>query len=188
MFRYIDYCGDMREHHHHHYGRGPGPGFALGEEFGEHMRRMGRRFKRGMLKFVILKRLADDPGHGYDLIREFRRKGWGGGGGSIYPILSALEEEKLIAGRDEGDRRIYEITEEGRKHLSEQGPFRHGFFEDADEDAPEEGDGNDLRSSAGRLMQAVMQIGRESKPETVQQVRELLDRARKEVYTLLAQE
>jgi hypothetical protein len=37
-------------------------------------------------------------------------------------------------------------------------------------------------------MQAVAQIGRDSKPETVEHVRELLDRARKEIYTLLAQE
>jgi DNA-binding PadR family transcriptional regulator len=172
----------MTEHLHHHHGSG------FGEEFGEHIRRMGRRFKRGMLKFVILKRLADDPGHGYDLIREFRSKGWGGGGGSIYPILAALEEEKLVAGRDEGDRRIYEITEEGRSYLSEHAPMRHGFFGDAGDDAPEEGESNELRGAAGRLMQAVAQIGRDSKPETVQQVRELLDRARKEVYTLLAQE
>jgi DNA-binding PadR family transcriptional regulator len=141
-----------------------------------------------MLKYVILQRLADDPGHGYDMIREFRSKGWGGGGGSIYPILATLEEEGLIAGREEGDRRIYEVTEEGRRHLSEHGPMRRGFFEDADDDAPESGESNELRSAAGRLMQAVAQIGRDSKPETVQQVRELLDRARKEVYTLLAQE
>jgi DNA-binding PadR family transcriptional regulator len=172
----------MREHIHHHHRGG------FGEDFGGHLRHMGRRFKRGILKFVILKRLADDPGHGYDLIQDFRRKGWGGGGGSIYPILTTLEEEGLIAGHDEGDRRIYEITEEGRKHLSEHGPMRHGFFGDADDDAPEMGEGNELRSAAGRLMQAVAQIGRDSKPETVEHVRELLDRARKEIYTLLAQE
>ena len=73
---------------------------------------------RGILKFVILKLLAEQPRHGYDLMR-FRAKGWAGGAGSVYPLLAALEAAGLIVGRDEGDRRIYEVTEKGRRHLGE---------------------------------------------------------------------
>jgi hypothetical protein len=37
-------------------------------------------------------------------------------------------------------------------------------------------------------MQAVSQLGYSSKPESIERVRELLDRARKEIYEVLATE
>ncbi|MGA8534958.1 MAG: PadR family transcriptional regulator [Candidatus Tumulicola sp.] len=161
-----------------------------GEGFGGRRHRHGRRFKRGILKFVLLKLLADESRHGYDLIREFRRKGWGAGPGSIYPLLAALEEEGLIIGRDEGERRTYEVTEKGRQHLSEHALGFGSFFEKDEGDEETEGDDlhRDLRDAAGRLMQAVSQLGPSSKSETIERVRDLLDRTRREIYTLLAQE
>ena len=148
-----------------------------------------RRFKRGLLKYVVLKLLADEPRHGYDLIRVFRRKGWGGGPGSIYPLLASLEEEGLVAGHDEGDRRTYQITETGRSFLQERAGHVEAFFEDDGEDDDEEAGGHrELRAAAGRLMQAIAQLGADSKAETIERVRDLLDRTRREIYTLLAQE
>jgi DNA-binding PadR family transcriptional regulator len=157
---------------------------------GRRGRRHGRRLKRGILKFVLLKLLAEMPRHGYDLIRAFREKGWGGAGaGSVYPILSALEAAGLITGRDEGDRRTYEISEKGRRLLEEHAADLGRFFEEDDEDEDEsEGRADNLRDSAGRLMQAISQLGPSSKPETIERVRELLDEARKEIYEILAQE
>ena len=164
------------------------PGWGGG--FGGHQRRRVRRFKRGILKIVLLKMLADESRHGYDLIREFRRKGWPGGPGSIYPLLAALEEEGLITGRDEGERRTYEVTDKGREHLREHAVGFANFFEnDGDEeDAPENETHDGLRDAAGRLMQAMAQVGPSSKPETIERVRDLIDRTRREIYTLLAQE
>ncbi|MBV8154187.1 MAG: PadR family transcriptional regulator [Candidatus Eremiobacteraeota bacterium] len=150
--------------------------------------------KRGLLKFVILKLLAESSRHGYDLMRIFAERGWGSGRpGSIYPILNALEEEGLVTSRAEGERRVYEITEKGRQYLSEHGAHAFGaferFFEGRDEDdesdAPSPVGG--LREAASRLMQAIGQVG-QSKPETIERVRELLDKTRKDIYTLLAQE
>jgi DNA-binding PadR family transcriptional regulator len=163
------------------------PGWGRG--FGGQRHGHPRRFKRGILKFVLLKLLADESRHGYDLIREFRRKGWTGGPGSVYPLLAALEEEGLIAGRDEGERRMYEVTDKGREHLREHSIGFGSFFEkDDDEAAPENETRGELRDAAGRLMQAVTQLGPSSKPETIERVRDLLDRTRREIYTLLAQE
>jgi DNA-binding PadR family transcriptional regulator len=155
---------------------------------GRHHRRGVRRLRRGILKFALLKLLEEVPRHGYDLIRTVREKGWGGGAGSVYPLLSALEAAGLIAGRDEGDRRIYEITEEGRRLLGEHAAELERLL---NEDGRGEGIGemaSQLRDSAGRLMQAVSQLGPSSKPETIERARELLDEARKEIYQLLAEE
>jgi DNA-binding PadR family transcriptional regulator len=158
---------------------------------GRHRRSGMRRFRRGILKLALLKLLAEVPRHGYDLIRQIREKGWGGGAGSVYPILAALEAAGLIVGREEGDRRIYEITEKGRGLLGEHAAELERFLNDegeGDEDDASAGSADRLRASAGRLMQSVAQLGPSSKPETVDRVCELLDEARKEIYKLLAEE
>jgi DNA-binding PadR family transcriptional regulator len=146
-----------------------------------------KRLRRGILKFALLKLLAEMPRHGYDLMRVFREKGWGGGPGSVYPILGALEAAGLIVGRDEGERRTYEISDKGRRLLEEHAKDLGRLFED-DEDEAAEGEADRLRDAAARLMQSVAQLGPTSKPETIGRVCELLDEARKRIYELLAQE
>ncbi|HEX4012292.1 MAG TPA: PadR family transcriptional regulator [Candidatus Cybelea sp.] len=146
-----------------------------------------RRFRRGILKFALLKLLAEMPSHGYELIRAIREKGFGGGPGSVYPVLAALEAAGFIAGRDEGDRRIYELTEKGRKMLEERAADIGRFFEDDEEEGPGDAQAQ-LREAADRLINAVSQMGYSSKPETVERVRDLLDEARKKIYEVLAQE
>lgn len=107
-----------------------------------HRRHGMRRLRRGILKFALLKLLSELPRHGYDLMREIREKGWGGGAGSIYPLLAALEAAGLVAGREEGDRRIYEITEEGRRLLGEHAAeLERLLHDDEDEDDQEEAAG-----------------------------------------------
>jgi DNA-binding PadR family transcriptional regulator len=153
---------------------------------GRHHR--GRRLKRGILKFALLKLLMEMPRHGYDLIRAFREKGWVAGAGSIYPLLAALEAAGLVEGRDEGERRTYEVTDKGRRLFEEHAEDLGRFFDDDDEDETADDPRAELRDAAGRLMQSVAQLGPSSSPETIARVRELLDRTRKEIYTLLAQE
>jgi DNA-binding PadR family transcriptional regulator len=144
--------------------------------------------KRGILKFALLKLLSEMPRHGYDLMRAFREKGWGAGAGSVYPILGALEAAGLIVGREEGERRTYEISEKGRRLLEEHAKDLGRLFDDEDEEDASEGQADRLREAAGRLMQSIAQLGPTSKPETIGRVCELLDEARKRIYEVLAQE
>jgi len=155
--------------------------------YGPGHRRHGKRLKRGILKFALLKLLAEMPRHGYELMRAFREKGWGAGAGSVYPILSALEAAGLIVGRDEGDRRTYEISDKGRRLLEEHAKDLGRLFDD-DEDGASEVEEDRLRDAAGRLMQSISQLGPTSKPETIGRVCELLDETRKRIYEVLAQE
>jgi DNA-binding PadR family transcriptional regulator len=151
-------------------------------------RRGMRRMRRGILKFALLKLLDELPRHGYDLIRAVREKGWGAGAGSVYPVLAALEAAGLIEGRDEGDRRTYQITPRGRDLLGEHAAELERLL-NGDEGEEDINDmGSQLRDSAQRLMQAISQLGPSSKSETIERARELLDEARKEIYKLLAEE
>ena len=62
------------------------------------------------------------------------------------------------------------------------------FFEDDDEEEGTRDRRAQMRDSATRLMQAVSQLGYSSKPETIERVRDILDKTRKEVYEVLATE
>ena len=145
--------------------------------------------RRGILKFALLKLLDELPRHGYDLIRAVREKGWGAGAGSVYPLLAALESAGLIAGREEGDRRVYDITEKGRQVLGERaGDLERLLHEEREEEESEDESLAQLRDCAGKLMRAISQLGPTTKPETIGQVCESLKEARKKIYELLAEE
>lgn len=147
-----------------------------------------RRFRRGMLKYVILKMLEAGERHGYDLIRHFEERGWGRlGAGSLYPLLSALEEQGLIEGRDEDGRRRYRITDVGRKRLHDVADELSEEFDEREHGAREREE-DPLREAMQRLASAVQQAAHHAKPESRSSIAERLNEARKEIYTILANE
>lgn len=89
----------------------------------------GRMFGQGALRLVILRLIADQPRHGYELIKEIEER-FGGAyspsPGVIYPTLSLLEEQDLIrlapeaaGSAEEGVKKRYAITDAGRRSLAE---------------------------------------------------------------------
>jgi DNA-binding PadR family transcriptional regulator len=160
---------------------------AFGSEFWQgHGGGGRRRFKRGILRWVLLKVLEAGERHGYDFMRLLQTRGWNPGPGSIYPLLASLEEEGLIQGRDEGGRRVYTITDEGRRHLREDAP-RSFRFEEIFE--PGESPANDdVRAAFDRLAAAWSQAKHVAKPETMTKIGAVLDKARKDIYSILSDE
>ncbi|WP_459206489.1 PadR family transcriptional regulator [Pseudomonas sp. MLB6B] len=82
-----------------------------------------RMFAAGDLKLLLLSLLADQPGHGYDLIRQIEQlfdAGYSPSPGVIYPTLNFLEEAELVRGEAQGSKRLYTVTEQGRERLREQ--------------------------------------------------------------------
>jgi len=79
------------------------------------------------VKTVCLGMLTDGPASGYDLKKEFESSFahfFAAGYGSIYPALSSLSENGLVDCEEipqEGkpDRKVYQITSEGRQFLLE---------------------------------------------------------------------
>lgn len=120
------------EHGGHHHARHAGPGRSFGGPFewdgfggrgGRHGGRGRRMFDGSELKLVLLKLIADQPRHGYDLIREIEERTDGGyspSPGMIYPTLTLLDDTALIeAQRAAGAKKLYAVTAEGRAHLEE---------------------------------------------------------------------
>lgn len=126
--------------HHHHWGmrgmfaRGPfgkgGHGGPFGGEgpFGSGERGKGGRrrrlFDQAELQTLLLALIAEQPRHGYDLIREIEALSGGEyapSPGVVYPALTYMEEQGVIAARDaEGSRKAYAATEEGERQLAAQ--------------------------------------------------------------------
>lgn len=106
----------------HHDSRGGGRfGGGMGD-FGGNDDAMprGRKFSSEDLQLLILALLADEPRHGYELIKalEVRSNGfYSPSPGMIYPALTYLEELGYATVELEGNRKRYALAEPGRVYL-----------------------------------------------------------------------
>jgi len=101
-------------------GDGEGP-WGWGGRRGRRARRM---FESGELRLVLLKLIADEPRHGYDLIRaieELTGGEYAPSPGVVYPTLTLLQDMGLIEeAAGEGPRKPFQATDEGRAQLEEK--------------------------------------------------------------------
>ncbi|RKN06492.1 PadR family transcriptional regulator [Streptomyces radicis] len=78
-------------------------------------------FGHGRLRLYLLKLLGEAPRHGYEVIRllEERFQGlYAPSAGTVYPRLAKLAAEGLVTHSDEGGRKVYTLTPEGRRELA----------------------------------------------------------------------
>lgn len=101
--------------------------FDFGDEGwggGRRGRRTRRMFESGELRLVLLKLIADEPRHGYDLIRAIEDLTGGEyapSPGVVYPTLTLLQDMGLIEeAAGEGPRKPFQVTKEGKKHLQDR--------------------------------------------------------------------
>jgi DNA-binding PadR family transcriptional regulator len=95
--------------------------------------RGGRMFEQGDLKYVILQMLAEKPRHGYEIIKELEER-FGGAyapsAGTVYPTLALLEDIGYASvSLEEGGKKVYSITDEGRKYLEDNKGAVEDIFE-----------------------------------------------------------
>ena len=85
---------------------------------------MSRLFGHGDLRLWLLKLIDERPRHGYDIIAGLEEQFLGlysPSPGTVYPRLSALEQEGLIeVDREDEGRKVYRLTDLGRKELNER--------------------------------------------------------------------
>ena len=134
----------------------------LDEDFHPHRRGPhghGRnRARRGALTIAILNLLGEKPMHGYELITELEARSggrWKPSPGAIYPALGKLEERGLLTSTEQGDKRVYELTDDGRRVATK--------FAEHDVTAPWEqhelGGHGELRRALSELVGPARQIG-----------------------------
>lgn len=100
-------------------GRGPFGGSRPGGPFSG---RGPRMFDSGALRLVVLGLIAEEPRHGYDVIKALEAKFQGAyspSPGAIYPMLQMLEESDLVVSEANGNKRLFSITEQGKAFIEE---------------------------------------------------------------------
>jgi DNA-binding PadR family transcriptional regulator len=106
-----------RRHGLHGFARGFANGFMGGDGLPP-----GRKLGSAELQLVLLALLAEQPAHGYELIRMLEERSAGfytPSPGMIYPALTYLDEIGHAAASADGNRKLYTLTEPGRAFLAE---------------------------------------------------------------------
>lgn len=100
-------------------GRGGGPeGFGGG-------RGGGRVFDHGDLRLVVLALIGEAPRHGYEIIKAIEERVAGSyspSPGVIYPTLTMLQDLGQVTSEEQGGKKRYTISEEGRRYLEANKP------------------------------------------------------------------
>ncbi|GAA1055030.1 hypothetical protein GCM10017608_18820 [Agromyces luteolus] len=181
-------------------GGNPGQGLweAMEQLRGMFEQKVAPRMGKGDVRAAVLALLAEKPMHGYQIITEIAERSggaWKPSAGSVYPTLQLLADEGLITAEESGGRKTYTLTEAGTAEAEAS----------ADRGTPPwptpPGSGSGTGGGGGRdwgmsgalpkagieLAQAAAQVGRTGTPEQVKEAVEVLEDARRRLYSILAQ-
>jgi DNA-binding PadR family transcriptional regulator len=173
--------GGQRGAFRHHGFRPPfGPG---GHGFGGPG---GQRARRGDIRAAVLRLLAEQPMHGYQIIQELSARSggaWTPSAGSVYPTLQLLADEGLVSAEETGGKKVFSLTEAGIAAAAETAE------QPAPWDEASQGDANGgLREQMPKIGAAVWQIAMSGDATKVAAAVEVLTDARKKLYAILAED
>jgi DNA-binding PadR family transcriptional regulator len=176
-----------RGRHGGHRGRGPrgGPHFGGPGPFGPGFGR-GPRARRGDVRAALLVLLAEEPRNGYGLMQEIERRSggaWRPSPGSVYPALQQLEDEGLVRPVESAGRKEFELTDQGRAHVTENADELGTPWEDV-------AGGNEhiaeLRTLVFGVGAAVMQVVQAGTEAQIAEASRVLEDTRRALYRILA--
>lgn len=140
------------------------------------------RMRRGDIKFLLLEIIKDNPRHGYEIISELetRSGGYRPSPGSVYPTLQMLEEGGFLTSEQIEGKKVYTITEAGLAMLEERGaqPFAAN---------PKMAQAFEIRKSLMKFGATVMDGVRDGDEETIKKISEIVNQARRDIYSILAE-
>src|SRR5258707_12795153 len=93
--------------------------------------RSGRFFGPGEVRLALLALLREAPVHGYELMKQLEERSGGvsrASAGTVYPTLQQLEDEGLITSELRDGKKVYRLTDEGRREPEERDAARGGVW------------------------------------------------------------
>ncbi len=176
------------------FGHGFGHGFGGGRRGGGRGERGERRrmFDGGELRLVLLKLIADEPRHGYDLIRHIEELTGGSyapSPGVIYPTLTMLDDMGLIeAQQSDSAKKLFAITNAGRAELEANSEIVEAALArlSAVGEETQRTDSASVRRAMGNLRQVLMnRLGdRDLGNDTLHDIVALIDEAAQKIERL----
>jgi DNA-binding PadR family transcriptional regulator len=172
---------------HHGYGRG-----GRGDPDDARGGRRRRVFDSGELRLVLLKLIADQPRHGYELIRAIEELTGGlyvPSPGMVYPLLTLLQDMGQIEeATSEGARKQFAVTAEGTVHLAEKRQEVEALFARlaALASARQRTDGGPIRRAMANLRAALIyRLDRDAvEADTLHAAAAILDEAAQKIERL----
>jgi DNA-binding PadR family transcriptional regulator len=152
-----------------------------------------RIFEKGDLKYIILDLVKDKPSHGYEIMRALEESFHGfytPSAGSVYPTLQMLEDMGYVGSLERDGKKVYTITEEGKKFLNERqdvidkikgqmkdwwGPHSHEDF-------------HDTMQELGSLWRLIVHRPCGPGTEKWARIRDIITRARREIEDILGKD
>ena len=154
----------------------------------------GRLFEKGDLKYVILQLLSEWPAHGYEVIRALEER-FGGmytpSAGAVYPTLQMLEDMEYVSSTQQDGKRVYTVTEEGRRFLEEQKEVLDGIKQRTSSwwNPRVRVELHDMKHELQDFAHTLRHRGRHyTDPGTIRRIREVIGRARREIDEILREE
>ena len=94
----------------------------------KHIKRLKRLNTTECLWVYVLKMLSKGPSHGYALRKQISEEfGFIPGNVTAYKVLYDLQQMGLVRKHREGMKRVYEITDKGKKDLKSAAGFYSGL-------------------------------------------------------------
>lgn len=156
------------------------------------------RVERGTMRYVLLDALRDGPKHGYEIIKWLDERTGGAyapSPGAVYPTLQLLGDLGFVVAGQEDDRRVYALTDTGRRALDEHAEAIEHFWArfsgaaDPRMDRPEFGFVQDeLRELARTVRVAVRSATVRGDDATVREVRSAVERCKNDVREIIARD
>jgi DNA-binding PadR family transcriptional regulator len=147
-------------------------------------------FHKGDLKYVVLDLLNEKPRYGYDIIRDLEERSHGfytPSPGVVYPTLQMLEEMGYATAKEREGKKVYTITEEGRRFLSE----RRDAADEVKDQMKNHWNPKNIGSFA-QMMAEFADLGRlmgrrarRADPETMRRIRNVISRTYDEIKAIL---
>jgi DNA-binding PadR family transcriptional regulator len=153
----------------------------------------GRFFEPGEVRLALLSLLTEAPKHGYQLMKDLEERSGGlyrASAGAIYPTLQQLEDEDVVKVSEEGGKRVYRITEAGKKELEENKETVARIWARAKncrEWAPWMGpESTTVAVHAAQVMKSAMRAATRGggEPDRIKKIREILEKAQEELDKL----
>jgi DNA-binding PadR family transcriptional regulator len=153
----------------------------------------GRFFGPGEVRLALLSLLADQPMHGYELMKRLEDRSGGiyrASAGTIYPTLQQLEDEGLVAAETLDGKKVYKPSDAGRRELEDRDETVRSIWRRArrweDWRGAFDPDAAEIRGPAERLVKAAFRAasGERSTQPQIERVREILLRALHELEKL----
>jgi DNA-binding PadR family transcriptional regulator len=145
----------------------------------------GRRMRRGDIRRSILSALQDGPAHGYAVMSRLEEMSgglWRPSPGSVYPHLQMLEDEGMVSSSEIGGTRVFQLTEAGVAEAAAETPLPWQAQGESDDQI------RNLRLAVTQLMGAAKQLSGAGENAQVERGIAVVQKARKELYQILAED